>query len=402
MNNYEKLTRQQAEDKMETYRELYTVVRLLDEEHLLGLNQGKETGDIPESCQCYAYWNKKSPCENCISLQAFHDKARKTKLEFMDQDIFQVTSNYLEVDGKSCVMELVQRLDDTTLIDTEGRKKLIEKADEIKQQILIVDDSEVNREILTEILHTDYRILEAANGQECIDKLRHYGTGISVVLLDIIMPQMDGFDVLNAMEANNWLDDIPVIVISGANTKETERQSLTMGASDFVKKPFDEAIVCRRVHNIVDLYDYKRRMEQKTKEQEQTLRRQYGMLLQQAKRIKQNNERIIDVLGIVVEYRGLESGEHIQRVKDFTAVLAREVMKEYPEYGLTQKRIEQIVSIADAYDALVSERVYTPEEAFHMIISGECGVFSPKLMECFRTVRAEYMALARGEKSEKQ
>ncbi len=126
------------------------------------------------------------------------------------------------------------------------------------------------------------------------------------------------------------------------------------------------------------------------------------MLLQQAKRIKQNNERIIDVLGTVVEYRGLESGEHIQRVKDFTAVLAREVMKEYPEYGLTQKRIEQIVSIADAYDALVSERVYTPEEAFHMIISGECGVFSPKLMECFRNVRAEYMALARGEKSEKQ
>lgn len=353
-------------------------------------------------------------------------------------------------------------------------------------KVLIVDDMEMNRIMLTEMLEDKYEIVQASGGKEAIALLQSSYKELNCVLLDLIMPEISGYDVLKMMGEKEWLKTVPVIVISSANTNESEKNSLTLGASDFIHKPFDETIICRRVRNIVELYNYRRLMEQKTKEQEQMLQKQYGLLLQQAKRIKQNNERIIDVLGTVVEYRNLESGEHIQRVKNFTEILAKEVMKEYPEYGLTQKKIEQIVSasplhdigkitipdkillkpgkltddefefmkshtsrgsellkqisgawdddfgavcydicryhhekydgrgypdglkgeeiplsaqivsIADVYDALVSERVYknaySPEEAFHMIITGECGVFSPRLLECFRNVQDKYIA----------
>lgn len=354
-------------------------------------------------------------------------------------------------------------------------------------KILIVDDMEMNRLMLIEMLEDTYEIVEADDGEEAIKILEESYQDFCCVLLDLIMPGVSGYDVLEHMKEKKWLDQVPVIVISGANTKESEKDSLVMGASDYIYKPFDNTIVRHRVRNIVELCNYKRQMEQKTKEQEKMLRKQYGMLLQQAKSIKRNNERIIDVLGTVVEYRDLESGEHIERVKDFTEILAKEVMKEYPEYGLTPKRIEQIVSasplhdigkitipdkillkpgkltndefeymkshtsrgsellkqisgawddefgevcyeicryhherydgrgypeglkgeaipvsaqivsIADVFDALVSERVYknsySANEAFYMIITGECGVFSPKILECFRKVKEQYMEL---------
>lgn len=354
-------------------------------------------------------------------------------------------------------------------------------------KILIVDDMEMNRLMLMEMLEDKYEIVEAAGGKEALDILENEYQDFGCVLLDLIMPQISGYDVLDVMKKKKWLANLPVIVISGSSTKESEKDSLSSGASDYIQKPFDNTIVRRRVQNIVELRNYKRLMEQKTKEQEKMLKKQYGLLLQQAKSIKRNNERIIDVLGTVVEYRDLESGEHIERVKDFTEILAKEVMKEYPEYGLTQKRIEQIVaasplhdigkitipdkillkpgkltkdefeymkshtsrgsellkqisgawddefgevcyeicryhhekydgrgypeglkgeeipisaqivSVADVFDALVSERVYknsySAKEAFYMIITGECGVFSPKIMECFRKVRDQYMEL---------
>lgn len=253
---------------------------------------------------------------------------------------------------------------------------------------------------------------------------------------------------------------------------------------DYITKPFNNVIVQKRVKNAAGLYKYKMQLEERVEEQTSVLRKAYQALKIQAEKLRENNQQIIDMLGTVVEYRNLESGEHIKRVKGYTGILAECAMKEYPEYGLTEEKINtivaasslhdigkitipdgillkpgrltedeyeymkshtirgcelldeidqewepdykkvsyeicrhhherydgkgypdglkgeeipisaQLVSVADVYDALVNERcykdAYSPDEAYRMIINGECGMFSPKLMEVFRKVRREF------------
>lgn len=351
------------------------------------------------------------------------------------------------------------------------------------RKILIVDDSDMNRDILAEILEGERPVMEAVDGREALEILEKFHDDIAVVLLDLIMPQVDGFAVLEVMKKKGWLDKIPVLVITGEEAVEIERKSFEYGASDFVRKPFDNILVKRRVNNVTDLYMYKDRLEHKVEEQTKKLQEQNRLLKVQADRLKENNARILDALGTIVESRNLESGEHIKRVKDFTRILAEELMKDYPEYELTPDKVDvivsassmhdigkiaipdnillkparltqeefecmkshttrgcdilksmkgawddnygeacyeicrhhherydgrgypdglagedipisaQIVSVADVYDALVSERVYksaySKEEAFHMIMRGECGVFSPKLLNCFKNVKQQ-------------
>lgn len=358
----------------------------------------------------------------------------------------------------------------------------------MRNKLLIVDDAELNRSMLAVILEAEYYIIEAEDGQKALDVLESQHEEIAVVLLDLLMPVLDGFAVLEVMKERGWLDKIPVLIISGETALETEKKCFECGVSDFIRKPFDNVLVKKRVNNIVHLFQYQNELELKVEKQTETMRRQYKLLQLQAQKLQKSNESIIDILGTVVECRHLESGEHIKRVKGFTEILARELMKEYPEYGLTERQIEvivvasslhdlgkiaipdnillkpgkltkeefecmkshttkgseilnnfkdvwdeeyrkvsyeicryhherydgkgypdglkgeeipisaQIVSVADVYDALVSERVYkgafSKEEAFHMIVTGECGIFSPKLLECFRNVKKEYEELA--------
>lgn len=358
----------------------------------------------------------------------------------------------------------------------------------MKNKVLIVDDAELNREILTEILEDKYPIMEAEGGKQAIEILDKYHDNIAVVLLDLVMPEIDGFAVLEIMKERDYLKKIPVLIISGETAIKIEKRCFECGVSDFIRKPFDNALVRKRVENITRLFQYKDSLEEKVEKQTETLRQQYRLLQEQARKLHKRNESIVDILGTVVEYRNLENGEHIKRVKGFTELLARELMKEYPEYELTEQKIEtivtasplhdigkiaipdsillkpakltpqeyeymkshttrgseillnikdvwekdyqrvsyeicryhherydgkgypeglvgeeipvsaQIVSLADVYDALVSERVYknaySKDEAFHMIITGECGVFSPKLLECFRNIRKDFETLA--------
>jgi putative two-component system response regulator len=346
---------------------------------------------------------------------------------------------------------------------------------------------EINREILQEILQEEYNVICAEDGRQAIDMIEKHKADLSVLLLDLVMPEVDGYGVLEYMKEKGYLERIPVLVISGENSIKIEKRCFDMGISDFIKKPFDHTIVLKRVENIEELYSYKKNLEQKIKQQTDTLRRQYDMLQMQASELKKKNKNIIDILGTVVECRDMESGEHIQRVKGYTEILANEMMKSYPEYELTPKKIEvivsasalhdigkisipdnillkpgkltkdeyeymkshtlrgceilnnikgawdkeyskysyeicryhherydgrgypdglkgddipisaQLVSIADVYDALVNERVYKDaipkEQAFRMITQGECGVFSPKLLEAFRNVRHEFEEL---------
>ena len=427
MNQNIKITRQQAEEEAKMLEKVFDVVRFLEGDFFEQMQDDPCIGVKIGMCQCYDFWKKNKPCENCISMKAYAEKKQKTKLEFLDADVFLVISRYLEIDDEACVMELVKHLENDTLIDTDGRDKLvgklqgyqnklyidpvtgvynrryfedeirnmqnsagvamidlddfklyndiyghdmgdqvlcivadvikncirktdkliryggdefllilsdmvrgtlrgkllqiqeaienatipncsrlkltasiggvisedgkideaIAKADQLmykakehkaqvitecdktifkkekiqnKPRILIVDDSEFNRAILKEILEGTYEIIEADGGKEALHKIDEYGMEISLVLLDIIMPEKDGFEVLKYMEEERLISDIPVIIISSEDSANYIRRAYEMGVSDYINRPFDANIVYQRVSNTVKLYAKQRRL----------------------------------------------------------------------------------------------------------------------------------------------
>ena len=633
MNKQDQMTMQEAERKMESLREVFQVVRLVDGEMLMDREKRINAGDLSETCQCYSFWKKDKECENCSSLLALKEQTQKIKFEFLDLQVFQVISRYVEIDGRPYVMEMIQNLDESIQIDQEGYDKLISKlsgyyeklytdvmtgiynrrffeekiknmedeagiavidlddfklhndtyghsagdaalittaniikkyirktdiliryggdefllilpsikkhifedklklirekihdavvpkyekmqlsvsiggaifregniedaiasadrqmyiaknyknmvvtewdengkkkeensaSEKLKQQILIVDDSEINREILKEILKEDYRILEAANGEECLEQLERYGTGISLVLLDIVMPEMDGFEVLAAMNQIHWIEDIPVIMISSEDSDSYIRRAYEMGVSDYISCPFDAKIVYQRVLNMIKLYAKQRRL--------------IRLVTRQIYEKERNNRMLIGILSQIVEFRNGESGLHVIHINLITQLLLEQLVKKTGKYQLswedrlliatasalhdigkigidekilnkpgklTKEEFEimkthtligaqmldnldmyrnekllklayeichwhherydgkgypdglvgeeipisaQVVSLADVYDALVSERVYkkafSHEKALEMIQNGECGTFNPLLLQC--------------------
>lgn len=352
----------------------------------------------------------------------------------------------------------------------------------MRNKILIVDDVPMNREILADILEAEhYDILEAGNGLEAIQCIESSRDDLAAILLDLVMPEMDGYGVLQWLQETKNADRVPVLIITGDSSAESEQRCFDYGVNDFIHKPFERTLVIRRVGNMIALYKYRNRLEDTIAEQTEQLREQNRELLRQAEALKESKLRVIDILGTVVESRNLESGLHIQRVKTYTRILAESVMEAYPEYGLTPELIHimtsvsalhdvgkifipdsillkpgrltdeefacmkthtvrgcevldhvegiwednyeqmcydicryhherydgrgypdgligdnipisaQIVSIADVYDALVSERCYKKpfplDEAYAMIQGGECGVFNPKILHCFESSR---------------
>ena len=427
MNQNVKITRQQAEEEAKMLEKVFDVVRFLEGDFFEQMQDDPRIGVKIGMCQCYDFWKKNKPCENCTSMKAYAEKKQKTKLEFLDADVFLVISRYLEIDDEACVMELVKHLENDTLIDTDGRDKLvgklkgyqdklyidpvtgvynrryfedeirnmqnsagvamidlddfklyndiyghdmgdqvlcivadvikncirktdkliryggdefllilsdmvrgtlrgkllqiqeaienatipncprlkltasiggvisedgkideaIAKADQLmykakdhkaqvitecdktifkkekiqnKPRILIVDASEFNRAILKEILEETYEIIEADGGNEALHKIDEYGMEISLVLLDIIMPEKDGFEVLKYMEEERLISDIPVIIISSEDSANYIRRAYEMGVSDYINRPFDANIVYQRVSNTVKLYAKQRRL----------------------------------------------------------------------------------------------------------------------------------------------
>lgn len=427
MNQNVKITRQQAAEEAKMLEKVFDVVRFLEGDFFEQMQDDPRIGVKIGMCQCYDFWKKNKPCENCTSMKAYAEKKQKTKLEFLDADVFLVISRYLEIDDEACVMELVKHLENDTLIDTDGRDKLvgklkgyqdklyidpvtgvynrryfedeirnmqnsagvamidlddfklyndtyghdmgdqvlcivadvikncirktdkliryggdefllilsdmvrgtlrgkllqiqeaienatipncprlkltasiggvisedgkideaIAKADQLmykakdhkaqvitecdktifkkekiqnKPRILIVDDSEFNRAILKEILEETYEIIEADGGNEALHKIDEYGMKNSLVLLDIIMPEKDGFEVLKYMEEERLISDIPVIIISSEDSANYIRRAYEMGVSDYINRPFDANIVYQRVSNTVKLYAKQRRL----------------------------------------------------------------------------------------------------------------------------------------------
>ena len=211
-----------------------------------------------------------------------------------------------------------------------------------RQQILIVDDEEVNRTILSLMFDDDYEIVEAPNGVEAIGSIEK-NDDIALILLDVIMPVMDGFGVLDYMKEKDLLEKIPVILITSMTPQESEEKAYEYGIADVMHKPFDSAIIKRRANNIIELYQNKQNLERRLKEREQTIR-------EQEKAIRASNEFMIDALGSVVEFRSVETGDHVKRIKYLTRILLKYLAKYFPKYGMTTEKIDQIARAAALHD----------------------------------------------------
>lgn len=341
--------------------------------------------------------------------------------------------------------------------------------DASKLNVMIVDDSDLNREILSSMLSSEFNILEASNGEDCLAMLEEYGTAISIVLLDIVMPGMSGFEVLKVMNSDHLIEDIPVIMISSDNSDTSVREAYEMGVSDYISRPFDAKVVYHRVFNTIKLYSKQRRLVK--------------LVTDQINEKEKNNSMMIGILSQIVEFRNGESGLHVVHIRRLTEMLMDQLVKKTDKYALTSSTkmmiptasalhdigkigiddkilnkpgrltpeefeimkthtvigahmIEsleqyqneelikiahqicrwhherwdgsgypdglkgdeipisaQLVSVADVYDALVSERVYKKalphETAIKMILNGECGQFNPILLDCLMDINQD-------------
>lgn len=350
-------------------------------------------------------------------------------------------------------------------------------SDEMREKILVVDDAEINRAILDELFCREYDILEAENGLEAIKQIESVDGRLAALLLDIIMPEMDGFGVLNYLSVNNLIQKIPVFLITAETSSEIAMQGYEGGVVDVITKPIvSPALVRKRVNNAIELYRSRRNLSSLVEKQVKTIK-------DQSEQLKRTNVSIIDMLSSVIEFRSGESGQHVRRIRHATQILLTRLQNTMPEYRLRDEEIElisnaaamhdigkisvpdyilnkpgrltkeefdqmkkhtvygceildmipffkgevifsysydicrhhherwdgrgypdglkgdeisigaQVVSIADVYDALVSERVYKKpfprEKAKKMIADGECGCFNPVLLQAFLKIEPE-------------
>lgn len=342
------------------------------------------------------------------------------------------------------------------------------------EKILIVDDTDINREILAEMLGGDYIILEASNGKEALSLLQDKSTEISLVLLDMVMPEMDGLELLEIMGKNGMLSDIPVIMISADNSQDAMHRAYELGVTEYIPRPLDSIVVHRRCSNVISLYAKQKKLA--------------GLFADQFYEREKNSRLMIDILAHIVEFRNNESAMHVINVQNYTEILLKELVNITKKYDIDEKDImlianvsalhdigkisipdeiinkpgrltdeefkimkshsavgsqmlsdlpfhreeplvklayaiarwhherwdgrgypdglagddipisAQVVSLADVYDALTSERCYkkafSHETAIEMILKGECGQFNPLLLECLKN-RAEKMRLVK-------
>ncbi len=220
-----------------------------------------------------------------------------------------------------------------------------------ERSILIVDDNEINRGILGEIFKDKYNILEAGDGVEAMKIIEENKDNLAAVLLDIIMPEMDGYEVLEAMaQKDNLNDTIPVLMITADTSTEAERTSYQKGAADVVHKPFDPVIVNRRVSRTVELFDRKNNLEKQADDQTRVLKKQFIYLKKQEEKLRYSNEKVIDTIATIVEFRNMESGYHLKRIKGFVRILALTAMNNYPKVGLTPHLIDVITQASAMHD----------------------------------------------------
>jgi len=334
---------------------------------------------------------------------------------------------------------------------------------------------EINRAILRTIFEKDYNLLEAENGEQAIMLVKQYHAQIAAMLLDIVMPEKNGYQVMDEVGRMGFLPEFPIVVITAENTSESEVRAFDLGASDMIVKPFEPHVVKRRVQNNIELNLHKQNQDE--------------LIEEQASKLRESNAVMIDALSSIIEYRSVETGRHIQRIRMFTKILLEDVASSYPEFMLDKRKIEiivsassmhdigkiaipdailnkpgrltteefdimkthsikgcemiaslsrmtdkeyllfaynicryhherwdgagypdglkgdnipvcaQVVGVADCYDALTTDRVYRKAiptaQAINMILNGECGIFSPKLLESLKNVQGMFAQLSK-------
>jgi putative two-component system response regulator len=209
-----------------------------------------------------------------------------------------------------------------------------------KLRLLVVDDIDINRLIISEIFSGRYEVIEASDGKEALDIINDDASDLAIVLLDMVMPVMDGFGVLKAMNMSGKINSIPVILVTSEDDDEMSLESYSLGVSDVIHKPFNASIVNQRVTNVIDLYVYKNHLEEKLVEQKNELIKQEG-------RIKQMNSSLIDTLSATVEFRDLESGKHIQRTRMLIKLILENLRD---KYSITDEQLELISSASALHD----------------------------------------------------
>lgn len=219
-----------------------------------------------------------------------------------------------------------------------------------RDTVLIFEDNAIDRAILTELFQADYKILEADNGKSGLALLNSHYQSIAIVLLDYLMPVMDGFAVLERLKDKNILNKIPFIMITGEDSSEVEKRGYEYGIVSYVKKPYQPEVVKQVVSNAIGWFQYKMELEVVVRKQNESIRKQNGILVQQAKKLKHLNEILIDSLSNIVEFRNLESKQHIKRIREFTLCLGKSMMKLYPECGLTPEQLDQIGWASSLHD----------------------------------------------------
>ena len=220
------------------------------------------------------------------------------------------------------------------VVTQKDKREQYEKQIQIKQRILVVDDSEMNREILCDMLKGDYEIIEATNGQECVSLIEQYGKEISLVLLDIVMPVMDGFEILMYMNRNHWIEDVPVIMISSEESENYIRKAFKFGVSDYISRPFDSKVVYQRVFNTIKLYAKQRRL--------------ISMVSDQMHEKEKNNQMMVEVLSQIMEFRNGESGLHVVHINTLTRLLLERLVENTDAYNLTPDDC-YLISTASAF-----------------------------------------------------
>lgn len=206
---------------------------------------------------------------------------------------------------------------------------------ESRATILIVDDVEINRTILAEVFKDDYNILEADNGLDAIEMING-NYGISAVLLDLIMPGINGLEVLKEMNKSGTIENIPVFLITAAESTKALMEGYQLGAVDVISKPFMPNFMKCRINNIIELYEHRNKLEH--------------IVAEQVERLNSINQSMVETLATVIEFRDCESGEHVKRIGRLTKILMTQVSEMYPEHHLPKKEIDKIVTSSILHD----------------------------------------------------
>lgn len=232
-----------------------------------------------------------------------------------------------------------------------------------KSKILIVDDSDMNRCFLTDILESEYDIMEAEDGLRAVEIIENNLADISLIMLDLVMPNMNGFEVLELMNQRHWINDIPVIMISSESKNDSIEVAYDLGITDYITRPFDTRTVQRRVKNTIALYAKQKKL--------------INIVADQIYHHEKSNSLMINILSHIVEFRNGESGLHVIHIRKATELLLKNLARKYPELDLTPDRITLISMASSLHDI---GKIVIPES-----ILNKPGRFTPEEFEVMKT-----------------